>query len=84
MFKSTTAEQSSIFFFAVYSAVISYTVFWHWNDVKLGFRSLWNKLTKKTEHNAFKDVHTRLMETYREVPEWWYLILNVRIILTPQ
>ncbi|KAH6989810.1 OPT oligopeptide transporter protein-domain-containing protein [Ilyonectria sp. MPI-CAGE-AT-0026] len=60
-----------------YYAVISYTIFWHWNDIKLGFRSLWNRLTKKVEHNAFKDVHTLLMEKYREVPEWWYLILNI-------
>ncbi|KAM5344246.1 hypothetical protein ACJ41O_012783 [Fusarium nematophilum] len=66
-----------IFFFAVYSAVISYAALYHWNDIKLGFRSLWMSLKKNGEHDEFKDVHTRLMETYREVPEWWYLILNI-------
>ncbi|KAF5006554.1 hypothetical protein FDECE_7080 [Fusarium decemcellulare] len=66
-----------MFFFAVYSAVISYAALYHWNDIKLGFRSLWESLKKNGRINEFKDVHTKLMESYREVPEWWYLILNV-------
>ncbi|KAK7420741.1 hypothetical protein QQX98_002543 [Neonectria punicea] len=66
-----------IFFFAVYSAVISYAAIYHWNDIKLGFKSLWWSLRKNGKVNEFKDVHTKLMEKYREVPEWWYLILNL-------
>lgn len=42
----------------------------------MGFKSLWNSLRKDKQHNEFKDVHSKLMESYREVPEWWYLILN--------
>ncbi|KIL87385.1 hypothetical protein FAVG1_09091 [Fusarium avenaceum] len=66
-----------IYFFAVYSAVISYAALYHWNDIKLGFVSLWQSFKKNSKVNEFKDVHTKLMEKYQEVPEWWYLILNV-------
>ncbi|EEU35797.1 uncharacterized protein NECHADRAFT_94777 [Fusarium vanettenii 77-13-4] len=71
-----------IYFFAVYSAVISYTGLYHWNDLKLGFRSLRDSLFRKdAKRDDFDDVHSRLMKTYREVPEWWYLILNVISII---
>lgn len=81
--KGRPADQAgSIYFFAVYSAVISYTGLYHWNDLKLGFRSLWDSLFKKdAKRDDFTDVHSRLMKTYREVPEWWYLILNVGLAL---
>ncbi|KAH6879423.1 OPT oligopeptide transporter protein-domain-containing protein [Thelonectria olida] len=60
-----------------YYAVISYAALYHWNDIKLGFKSLWWSFTKKRNVDSFKDIHTRLMEKYHEVPEWWYLILNI-------
>lgn len=67
----------SIYFFAVYSAVISYAALYHWNDIKMGFKSLLGSMKKSGRVDDFKDIHTRLMEIYTEVPEWWYLILNV-------
>lgn len=70
-------DKNSIYFFAVYSAIISYAALYHWNDIKLGFVSLWESFKKNSKINEFKDVHTKLMEQYKEVPEWWYLILNV-------
>ncbi|KJZ77186.1 hypothetical protein HIM_03507 [Hirsutella minnesotensis 3608] len=66
-----------IFFFAVYSAVISYAALYHWNDIKLGFSSLWNSFRRDKRDEASKDFHTRLMSVYREAPEWWYLVLNI-------
>ncbi|KAM0233878.1 hypothetical protein ACHAPO_006746 [Fusarium lateritium] len=66
-----------IYFFAVYSAVISYAAIYHWNDIKLGFVSLYQSFKKDSKVNEFKDIHTKLMEKYREVPEWWYMILNI-------
>ncbi|KAL4784292.1 OPT oligopeptide transporter protein-domain-containing protein [Aspergillus varians] len=66
-----------IFFFAVYSAVVSYALLYHRNDIALGFRSLLNTFKKDGRRNDFKDIHSRLMRKYREAPEWWYLILNV-------
>ncbi|KAH7137462.1 OPT oligopeptide transporter protein-domain-containing protein [Dactylonectria estremocensis] len=64
-----------------YYAVISYAIFYHWNDIKLGFSSLYNSFKKDNNRTEHKDVHTRLMEAYREVPEWWYLILNIIAIV---
>ncbi|KAF4454414.1 hypothetical protein F53441_3040 [Fusarium austroafricanum] len=66
-----------IYFFAVYSAVISYAALYHWNDIKLGFMSLWQSFKKHSKVDEFKDVHTKLMDQYKEVPEWWYIILNI-------
>ncbi|KAL4905496.1 hypothetical protein BDW74DRAFT_167723 [Aspergillus multicolor] len=65
-----------IFFFAVYSAVVSYALLHHRKDIALGFRSLFNTFKKDGRRNHFKDVHSRLMRKYREAPEWWYLALN--------
>ncbi|KAF5024438.1 hypothetical protein F66182_3524 [Fusarium sp. NRRL 66182] len=77
MFDNTGAKYNVIYFFAVYSAVVSYAALYHWNDIKLGFVSLYQSFKKKSQATEFKDVHTKLMEKYREVPEWWYLILNI-------
>ncbi|KAM0559792.1 hypothetical protein ACHAPJ_003739 [Fusarium lateritium] len=61
----------------MYSAVISYAAIYHWNDIKLGFVSLWESFKKNSKINEVKDIHTQLMDQYREVPEWWYIILNI-------
>ncbi|KAB2575833.1 Glutathione transporter 1 [Lasiodiplodia theobromae] len=67
------------FSFAVYTATISYSVLYHRRDIVNGFRSLFRGYKDTAEE--FKDIHTRLMSAYREVPEWWYLILNVFAIV---
>lgn len=69
-----------ISFFAVYSATVSYTVFYHWHDIKLGFRSLVNSFKKRdsgVNTIDFEDIHSKLMKKYPEVSELWYLVLNV-------
>ncbi|KAH6676903.1 OPT oligopeptide transporter protein-domain-containing protein [Plectosphaerella plurivora] len=63
-----------------YYAVISYAALYHWNDIKLGLGSLLRSLRNKDEMEASElsvDVHHRLMRSYSEVPEWWYLSLNI-------
>ncbi|OHF03932.1 OPT oligopeptide transporter [Colletotrichum orchidophilum] len=67
------------YFFAVYAATVSYAILYHRHDIALGFRSLWCSFRKEASSD-FKDVHTRLMSNYSEVPEWWYLILNLAAI----
>ncbi|KAL4880727.1 OPT oligopeptide transporter protein-domain-containing protein [Aspergillus karnatakaensis] len=67
---------AAVFFFAVYSSLVSYAILYHRKDIALGFRSLFNSFKKNSQQNDFKDIHSRLMRKYREVPEWWYLILN--------
>ncbi|KAF7556436.1 hypothetical protein G7Z17_g1402 [Cylindrodendrum hubeiense] len=64
------------FFFAVYSATISYAYLYHRHDIVLGFKSLARSF-KQRGTDDFKDIHTRLMSVYREVPEWWYFMLNI-------
>ncbi|EKG19829.1 Tetrapeptide transporter OPT1/isp4 [Macrophomina phaseolina MS6] len=63
------------FSFAVYTATVSYCVLYHRQDFVNGFRSLFRGY--KNPSDEFKDIHTKLMSVYREVPEWWYFILNV-------
>ncbi|KAL4806529.1 OPT oligopeptide transporter protein-domain-containing protein [Aspergillus unguis] len=65
------------FFFAMYSAVISYAILHHRKDIALGFRSLLNTFKRKGQTTDFGDIHSRLMRKYTEAPEWWYLILNL-------
>ncbi|PLB50379.1 OPT oligopeptide transporter [Aspergillus steynii IBT 23096] len=64
------------FFFALYAATVSYAFLYHRHDIVLGFKSLARSFRGR-QTDDFKDVHSRLMSVYREVPEWWYMILNV-------
>jgi len=77
------------FFFAKYTAVITYTPLYHWHELKIGFKQLGKSLmkpfrkttkTEVTEEEADaigEDIHFRLMQKYKEAPEWWYLIVLV-------
>jgi OPT family small oligopeptide transporter len=68
-----------MFFFALYSATVAYGILYHRHEIMMGFRDIWSSIRKKkagdetTESNAL-DVHNRLMKSYKEVPEWWYMI----------
>ncbi|RKU43923.1 hypothetical protein DL546_000685 [Coniochaeta pulveracea] len=64
------------FFFALYATTLSYAYLYHRHDIALGFRSLYKSI-RTNAPSDFQDVHSRLMSAYREVPEWWYLILNI-------
>ncbi|KAI2468876.1 OPT-domain-containing protein [Annulohypoxylon bovei var. microspora] len=73
-----------LFFFAIYSAIISYAFLYHRHEIKMGFKNLINSFRKDKGGRAteYQDVHTRLMSKYSEVPEWWYtIILAVAIAL---
>ncbi|KAJ6496101.1 OPT-domain-containing protein [Mycena sanguinolenta] len=61
-------------FFAVYTATLSYTFLNHRHEIIHGFRSI---LSREKTSNMHKDVHVRLMESYKEVPEWQYFIVLV-------
>jgi OPT family small oligopeptide transporter len=54
--------------FAAFPAVFVHTFLWFRKDIVRRFRS-----TLKDE----RDVHSRLMQYYPEVPAWWYLIVGV-------
>lgn len=61
-----------IFFFAVYSAMISYAALYHSTEIAMGFKNLWKR---KAPSEVHLDKHNRLMKAYKEVPEWWYAIV---------
>jgi hypothetical protein len=74
------------FFFAIYSATISYAIMYHRHEIKMGLKNLF----RRGEREEYNDVHNRLMSVYPEgrppcwflelldlanqftVPEWWY------------
>ncbi|KAH7105168.1 OPT oligopeptide transporter [Auriculariales sp. MPI-PUGE-AT-0066] len=67
------------FFFAVYAATISHTFLYHRGEIARGFKSL---LRRQGGLSAHKDIHSRLMSAYKEVPEYWYFsVLVISIAL---
>ena len=56
-----------LFFFAIYTSVISYTYIYHRHEIIMGFRNLINSFrkNKNIEHN-YTDIHNRLMSVYPE------------------
>lgn len=75
-------------FFAVYSATITYVAIFHRHEIAYSFRMVYRDITsiifRKKAHNEegaehvddiAEDIHYRLMTQYKEVPEWWYFIV---------
>ncbi|KAH8694011.1 OPT oligopeptide transporter protein-domain-containing protein [Talaromyces proteolyticus] len=63
------------FFFATYSALITYTILYQGQAIRMGFRNLIQKNGRKAA--SAHDVHSMLMCRYKEVSEIWYTALNV-------
>ncbi|CAM1506483.1 Fc.00g061240.m01.CDS01 [Cosmosporella sp. VM-42] len=80
-FLSAGSSVVYMFFFAVYTATVTYGILYHHREIRMGFRDLINSFrpSKKNQVEADQvlDVHNRLMKVYPEVPEWWYLICLV-------
>ncbi|KAL7816243.1 OPT domain-containing protein [Trichoderma gracile] len=70
-----------MFFFSIYTAALTYGFLYHRLEITMGFKDLVNSFrpSKKAEveQGQVLDVHNRLMKKYREVPEWWYMIVLV-------
>jgi len=56
-------------FFAIYSAVVSYAFLYHRHEIAMGFKNLF----KRKKALGYTDVHNKLMSVYPEVSEWVYL-----------
>ena len=66
-------------FFAVYTATITHTILYHRHELASGFKNL---VTRKSAYADSRDIHTRLMRNYREVPEYVYFaVLVVSVVL---
>ncbi|ATY66001.1 oligopeptide transporter [Cordyceps militaris] len=65
-----------MFFFGIYTSTLTYAILYHRHEIFMGFKALFNSFRKKTplEDDHILDVHNRLMKSYKEVPEWWYML----------
>ncbi|KAL6871282.1 OPT domain-containing protein [Trichoderma novae-zelandiae] len=73
-------------FFTIYTGALTYGFLYHRHEVIHGFSSLFDSFRpsrkKEMAEAEALDVHNRLMKAYKEVPEWWYLlVLAVSIVL---
>ncbi|TXT10851.1 hypothetical protein VHUM_02356 [Vanrija humicola] len=75
-------------FFALYSATLTYAIIFHRHEIAYSFRSAYRSFRqsisrKKSDDekdqtpndDLAEDVHYRLSKQYKEVPEWWYFIV---------
>lgn len=68
----------NIWAFASYTAAFSYVFLFYRKDIVRGFRGVYRSFFKKHADEAVEeDVHYRLMQAYKEVPDWWYLVLLI-------
>lgn len=68
----------NIFNFASYTAAFTYTYMFHRHDIARGFRGMWRSFRKHDDEDELEeDIHYRLMQAYKECPEWWYLVLLI-------
>ncbi|KAJ7895019.1 OPT-domain-containing protein [Mycena leptocephala] len=65
-------------FFAVYTATLSHAFLYHRHEIIHGFKSI---LSRGKTSDVHKDVHVKLMEAYKEVPEWQYFLVLVFAIV---
>ncbi|KAJ3212063.1 hypothetical protein HDU82_004031 [Entophlyctis luteolus] len=54
--------------FTVFSASLMHVGLWYGSEI-------WYRLTTKLKDLDTEDIHTRMMDVYPEVPDWWYLLL---------
>lgn len=58
--------------FAAFASVVVHTLLWYRHDIVRRFRS---------DLRDERDVHSRLMQAYPEVPQWWYASLGITMLL---
>ncbi|KAJ5127357.1 OPT oligopeptide transporter [Penicillium atrosanguineum] len=69
-----TASYATMFFcfFGSYMAAVVHIILYNRHELRKGFSAMWKWQNARDE---YEDVHNRLMKTYKEVPEWWYLTI---------
>ncbi|KAH7148288.1 OPT oligopeptide transporter protein-domain-containing protein [Dactylonectria macrodidyma] len=74
-----------MFFFGIYTSTLTYAALYHRREIVTGFKGIINSMRRKKPHVNEElddlDVHNRLMKSYREVPEWWYMVCLVLAIV---
>nr|XP_019047282.1 OPT family small oligopeptide transporter [Kwoniella bestiolae CBS 10118]OCF26212.1 OPT family small oligopeptide transporter [Kwoniella bestiolae CBS 10118] len=73
-------------YFASYSAILTYALLNHWTDIKKGFNTGMRRIRffrhKDKHQDAIHhfpdyDIHYSLMTRYKEVPQWWFLVIMI-------
>lgn len=72
-YMTTTFAVSQLAGYASMGAAFSHIILWHWKELWAAFKDF-NFLKTGQE---FDDVHFQKMKAYKEVPQWWYLVLFV-------
>jgi hypothetical protein len=66
IYLSTTFALQYGLSFASISAVLVHTWLFHGPEI-------WSRFRQAKNHP--KDIHMRMMESYKEVPQWWFLVM---------
>jgi len=66
VFLSATFIVNYCLSFASLTAVVTHTYLWYGRDIMKQFR---------TNVKDEKDIHTRLMSRYRDIPHWWFIVV---------
>ena len=69
-----TASYAVMFFcfFGAYMAGIVHILLYNRSELRKGFTAMWRWRSARKEH---EDVHNRLMDKYKDAPDWWYLVI---------
>ena len=59
-------------YFAAYTATITHVALYHRREMVSGLKNL---ISRKSAFDHPRDIHTRLMRSYKEVPEWVYSVV---------
>lgn len=71
MYISMSYSLSFALSFAAVTALVFHTYLYNGKDI-------WAKF--KNSRSGGEDIHKRLMNKYKEVPEWWYIVLTVVVL----
>lgn len=70
--------------FAQYPFAFAYVFFTEWKAISRCFKQIYYQMksfrsigNKTTTYDGFDDPQTRLMKKYKDVPDWWFLVVLV-------
>ncbi|KAJ5716810.1 OPT oligopeptide transporter [Penicillium malachiteum] len=77
-----TASYAVMFFcfFGAYLAGIVHIILYNRSEISKGFKTMWKSIFRKKDenpNNEHEDIHNRLMDKYKEAPDWWYLAILI-------
>ncbi|VVT58648.1 uncharacterized protein SAPINGB_P006314 [Magnusiomyces paraingens] len=66
-------------FFALYPFAIIYSFVTDWVAIKRSCLDLWEAIRnpRRSNYAGHDDVHSQMMSKYKEVPDWWFLVVLV-------